>query len=786
MNKNILYVLLFLLYSGTSFGQVTDMGGPINWSNKQHPFTIPVHKHFAMKGINLAKLQAEDKINDVAKDAPWRFGYKHDTDIRLEDCIDGWEELENGDRVWRTGIVSANALSINLILEDLFIPTGAYIYLYDYKQTNRVGAYTSRNNREDGLLSTELVIGDHIIVEYYEPKEVIGQGQFTIGNVVHGYRSIGIIQDELEKSINDSGDCNFDVNCPLGNGWEDQKRSVAMIVVNGNGICTGALVNNTCEDGRPLILSANHCLSGGAATWSFRFNWASPPGTESCATVDPSTDPGAPYDQTANGATVLANGTEADYLLLEVDNMTVADAMAWNLYYAGWNHDDNANITQATCIHHPAGDVMKISREDDSPFHSTASSAEVWWIGSWELGTTQGGSSGSPLFDQDGRIVGQLYGGQAGCVGTNNNGSFDYFGRLGVSWNYGISDHLAPLSCGQALILDGWDPNAPSEMDDASAQSVSSPIGTICGDSFTPEVAIRNAGDNDLTSCTLTYNIDGGTNMVYNWTGLLGPNDSESITLPGLTSTNGAHTFNAFTSDPNATTDSNSSNDTIIVSFTIAENTIATFINITTDCYGYENAWELHDAGATLIASGGNTTVPPGGNQTATASNPGAYGNIATIQEKLCLAIGCYDFTMYDDWGDGLEGSTQGGCSNDGTYSITNSSSSILGSMQDVGFGVSETVNFCVVDDAGIDVFGIDDFLLFPNPSDGLINISLTNSKQNNFKLKVRDLSGRVIYESNLIENFSTIDLRNVANGSYFFSIENGNSILTKKVVVNN
>jgi len=785
MIKNLLYIFFVLLLSGSSFGQVTDMGGPIGWASKK-PLAHSGHKLYFMGDIDLAKLQAEDKINDAAKDAPWRFGYKHDTDIKLKNESNGWTVLENGDRVWKVEILCTNALSINLILKDLFIPKGAYIYLYDGKKTNKVGAYTSRNNRDDGLLSTELIIGDHLIMEYFEPKEVLDQGRFTIGNVVHGYRSIDTIQNELEKAINDSGDCNFDVNCQLGNGWEDQIRSVAMIVVNGNGICTGALVNNTCEDGRPLILSANHCLSGGTTTWSFRFNWVSPPGTESCATVAGSTDPGAPYDQTANGATILVNGPEADYLLLEVDNMTVADAMAWNLFYAGWNHDENTNITEATCIHHPLGDVMKISREEDSPFHSTALAAAVWWVSSWELGTTQGGSSGSPLFDQNGRIVGQLYGGNAGCVGTNNNGAFDYFGRLGVSWDHGISDHLAPLSCGQALHLDGWDPNAPSVMDDASTQTISSPSGIICGDSFTPEVSIRNAGDNDLTSCTLTYNIDGGTNMIYNWTGLLGPNDSEFITLPALTSTNGAHTFNAFTSDPNATIDGNSSNDTTSIAYTIAINTVATYINITTDCYGYENAWELHDAGTTLIATGGNSTVPPGGNQTALSSDPGAYGNIATIREKLCLAIGCYDFTIYDDWGDGLEGSTQGGCNNDGTYSITNNSSSVLGSMQDVAFGVSETVNFCVVNDAGINEFDLEDIQLFPNPSDGLINIVLNFASQNNFNLKVRDLSGRIIYESILIDNYSTIDLENVADGSYFFSIENGNSILTKKVIINN
>src|SRR5690606_20895427 len=152
------------------------------------------------------------------------------------------------------------------------------------------------------------------------------------GNVIHGYRSLDRVQGDLTKALNSSGDCNIDVHCPLGVGWEDQIRSVAMIVVSGNGICTGALINNTCNDGTPYFLTADHCVGGSTANWAFRFNWASPPGTESCATTANSTDPGPPYDQTANGATVLVSGGQADHALLQITNMTITDAQNWNLF----------------------------------------------------------------------------------------------------------------------------------------------------------------------------------------------------------------------------------------------------------------------------------------------------------------------------------------------------------------------------------------------------------------------------------------------------------------------
>ena len=783
MTNRILQLISVLFLSAVAFGQVTDLGGPLGWSKYHSSFkTIDVVQ--TMPKIDLKMIEAEDILNDAAKDAPWRFGHKFETNIRLRDFSNNWNELPNGDRVWRTEIKCVNALSINLILSNLFIPEGAYLYLYDTDQTNRVGAYTSKNNRKDGLLSTELVLGDDIIVEYVEPLAVKNQGHFTILNVIHGYRSLGIIQNQLEKGINDSGDCHYDVNCPLGNGWENEARSAAMIVVNGNGICSGALINNTCEDGRPLILTANHCLSSGTTTWSFRFNWASPPGTESCASVLGSTDPGAPFDQTANGGTVLANGTESDFLLLEADNMTLADATAWNLFYAGWNHDENTIITEATCIHHPVGDIMKISREEDSPFQSVGGGAMVWWVADWEFGTTQGGSSGSPLFDQNHRIVGQLFGGPAGCAGTSPNQLYDYFGRLGVSWDLGVGEYLAPATCGQALVVDGWDPNGTPQFDDASAQSIASPEVTICGLTFEPKVAIRNAGDNTLTECTLSYNIDGGANLTYNWTGSLGSNDSETIVLPGMSSTDGVHMFNAFTSDPNTTFDTNTGNDTVSKTFTLFANSVATFINISTDCFGYETAWQLSDSGSNLVASGGNQTFGTGGNQTASPSDLGAYGNELTVTEKYCLAVGCYDFIIFDDWGDGLEGTSQAGCNTDGNYNITSASGFVFGNMQNVAFDIFETINFCLTADAGLNSLSLDDFELYPNPSNDLINISLNAAFQGNFNLEIRDLSGRLISTMQLKDNMTTVDLSSVSNGAYFLTVSDGVSLLTKKVVV--
>jgi hypothetical protein len=781
MKKTVLSLAMVLL-AAFSFSQVTNMGGPVGWKGKVTPSkATPVH---AMPGFDLTSIQAEDVINDAAKDAPWRFGYSHKTAIQFDAGI--WMDLPGGNKLWRTEIRSEGAITMNLLLEDVNIPEGAHLYLYDIDKTNRVGAYTARNNREDGLLGTELVHGDHIVVEYFEPAAVSGQGDFTIETVVHGYRSLNHVQEELLKGLNDSGDCNIDVECPLGIGWENEVRSVAMIVVGGSGICTGALINNTCEDGRPLFLTANHCLGGSTGNWAFRFNWKSPAGTESCATTAGSVDPGAPYDQTANGATILASGTQADHALLEMTGMTVTDAENWELYYAGWNHDDtDGGVTSTTGIHHPRGDLMKICSDGDAPYHDNTGGAAVWWIDEWEEGVTEPGSSGSPLFDASHRIIGQLYGGAAACSGVNNNNDYDYYGRLGVSWSLGVSDHLAPSNCGTApLVLDGWDPNGPTLPDDASIQSISSPAGLICGETFNPVIVLRNGGSNNLTSVDISYNIDGAGTQTLNWTGSLSQNGTETIYLPAGMAGSGAHIYNAFTSNPNGTTDTNPANDATASSFTIDPSGILTNINILTDCYGYENSWELFDLNSNLVAEGGNLAVPPGGQQGADDTDPGAYGSEITITEKLCLAVGCYDFTLYDDWGDGLEGSTGFGCNSDGDYDVTNGSGTVLGSMQNVDFGVTETINFCVIDDLGLHELNALNLQVYPNPNNGTFSISLENSANTNYTITMTDLSGRVVYESNVNGVKHVIDGASLASGSYLLNLHGNNVTVSKQVVV--
>ena len=443
MKKNY-FLTFFILFACLFAGaQVTNDGEPLSWSKA----SLKNSSSITMDSFDLVAIQKEDAINDLDRTKPWRFGQEFSVNLGMDNA-GTWDELDNGDRIWRLNIVSPGAKTLNFIFDTYRVPDGASVYLYNNDRSDLLGAYTNVLNREDEMLGTWLVEGDNVWIEYHEPKNVQGQGRLNVGKVVHGYRST-TDSEIMQKALNDSGNCNQDVDCGVGADYdalkERLKHSVAFIIMQGF-VCTGQLINNTNNDKAPYFLTANHCNAGPTSTWSFRFNWISP--NPVCATSQNSTD--AAVNQTTSGATNLVNNSGSDVRLLE---LTGGLDPSWDLEWAGWDRtDDTPSFTVG--IHHPSGDIMKICRDDDPMLKTTYAGAQVWYIndgasGGWDIGVTEGGSSGSALFDEDGRIVGQLFAGQAACAGTNDNGSWDVYGRFATSWNSNnLGQWLDPTSTG--------------------------------------------------------------------------------------------------------------------------------------------------------------------------------------------------------------------------------------------------------------------------------------------------------------------------------------------------
>ncbi|WP_299364902.1 T9SS type A sorting domain-containing protein [Winogradskyella sp.] len=454
MIKNYLFAFAFALISFSGYSQVTDLVEPKSWSNN---FSDDEIELVSMPFEDLAKFMEEDlRKTQESMAKPYRFGAKLQTNVTRQSHGESII-LENDDVIWRVGFESVGAKTLNFIIRDYNLVEGAELYIYNADRSMKMGPYTSSENNDINEITTWPIDGDKVYLEFYEPSEVAGQSTFTIAELVHGYRSIPA-NNAYSKALNDSGSCNIDADCPLGDNFDLQKRSVVMLVAGGNGFCTGTLVNNTSEDGTPYILTANHCGAGfgqeapvnATASWAFRFNWISP--NPSCATFTPSTN--GPFLQTLNGAIVRASDGDSDMLLLEA---TAANAIPsdWDVVFAGWSRSTTVPAF-TTGIHHPSGDIMKICRDDDPSLRVNVSfngfTNRVWFIddganGGWEQGVTEPGSSGSQLLDASGLLIGVLSGGSAACVGTNDNNGFDFYGRLDRGWS-DVGSFLDPISTG--------------------------------------------------------------------------------------------------------------------------------------------------------------------------------------------------------------------------------------------------------------------------------------------------------------------------------------------------
>ncbi len=216
---------------------------------------------------------------------------------------------------------------------------------------------------------------------------------------------------------------------------------------------------------------------------------------------------------------------------------------------------------------------------------------------------------------------------------------------------------------------------------DAGITAIVYPESSLCGvTTFDPIVTLFNYGALDLTSVTINYDIDGSGAQTFNWTGNLTQGASVDVTLPSVTTTAGAHTFNASTSNPNGQTDEDASNDASSQAFTITLGGNAVTLTLSTDCWGSETTWEIQDGSGTAVASGGPYTDVTGGE---------------TFVENLCLPDGCYDFIINDSYGDGLNG-IPSGCAVDGNYVIEDDQGTQLVTMTNSNFGNQTTHNFCL------------------------------------------------------------------------------------------
>jgi lysyl endopeptidase len=438
--SKIIVVVAFCFSSFISYSQISQGGTPYsfgtNLKSQINSETLPA--------LDVQKALDDDSQNDGKSGRPWQFGINLEVNFNIIER-GTTETLPNGDKLVRFGIKAPNAKSLNFIFSNYRLPSGAKLYMYDNSKTNILGAFTDFNNQDDKQLGTSLITGDEVTFEYLEPANAAFQGELTLGIVTRAFKDV----INYAKAFGSSGSCEVNVNCPEASGWECQKRAALMLLVNnGSGFCSGSLINNTSQNSVPYVLTANHCYnpSASVSTWVFYFNW------ESATCANPAS---SPANQTMSGASLKANSAGTDMALVQI---TGSIPMAYNAAFAGWSRE-GTTVSSSYGIHHPSADIKKFSISANATASDTYGSAACWRTGLWTLGVTEPGSSGSPLFDPNHRIIGQLYGGPSACNVSAAN-KYDYYGKFHVSWTGGgtsatrLSDWLDPLNT-NATTLDG-------------------------------------------------------------------------------------------------------------------------------------------------------------------------------------------------------------------------------------------------------------------------------------------------------------------------------------------
>lgn len=437
LSKTIFFLALLCAYTKVS-AQLSTHEQPVSFDSKLKLTVLSKSSNptLIMPSLDMAKIEAEDKV-DEEYDMPPRFGYSHFVNYDLNNS-GTWYELPNGDKLWQLEVVCPTALSVNFCYDKFWIPEGGKFFVYSKDKKHTIGAFTSKNNMlEKGKIcgfATGLVYGNDVVLEYYQPKETSSDATISIEKIVHGYRYIRIY--ELGYGVSDS--CMVNVNCYEGQKWQFEKKAVALIIVDGERWCTGSLINTTNLSQTPFFLTANHCVSpygdasGNANLNTFCFYWDyEEPGCINYG-VEPS------HDKYTTRATIVANYAIPDFALLRLTNDPLNIFRDSVHYYLGWDMSGLSGDS-CVCIHHPRGDVKKISTSLSQPHQGNYPdySHDNWyWDVHWDEtinghGVVNQGSSGSPLLNNAHRIIGQLR--RSNTEGCYYDG-YSLFGKFSVSW----------------------------------------------------------------------------------------------------------------------------------------------------------------------------------------------------------------------------------------------------------------------------------------------------------------------------------------------------------------
>ena len=428
-----------------------------------------------LQPLDLAKLALEDARTDSkSRNGGWRFAIP--TDGSWTPMTAGqWQHGADGRSMWRMRVsTSADTSHLNFGFSEFWLPSDASLNVYRPDGLQQVGPYTEADHAVTGQLWTPILAGSDAVIELQVATADILRVRLVLSRISQGYRGFGAVNRQAK-----AGSCNMDVAC-LGNSdsWNLPRGSVGAYTRNGSDICTGSLVNNTNNDRRMLFATATHCGNSPANIASVLVYWryesanCRTPGSAASGMVIPRPS------STSTGIAVLAAtnnpfggggaaSTRSDWELLE---LSAPNEAGLDLYWAGWDRrtagsgveiclspplmpDPSSAEGLCASIHHPSVDEKRITFLDrNMQVGNIASASNVHWTTFWAgstpsnsppvlpnipapqpttvvSGVTEPGSSGSPLYNAQKRLVGVLSGGASFC-GASPGQLDDEYGAL--------------------------------------------------------------------------------------------------------------------------------------------------------------------------------------------------------------------------------------------------------------------------------------------------------------------------------------------------------------------
>ena len=503
--KSLMSVLCFcVLFTQNIYSQVITEYFPEGDALKSLPllqFSVSKENVCKMPSFDLAELQKEDYLYDGK--GLFRFGKAFDVSYSLNDGT--WTNVDGG-RLWSMTFESSNALSLNFVFNDFFLPDSAYLYIVNKDNTELFGPVTSEATKENGVFLTNVMQGDKATIYLFEPSSQYGRASLSVKRVVHGYRESDLMKRFREAKTQPTN-CTLDIAC--FSTYEKESDAVGLMYdSSGNYVTCGSLVMSTDYSFKPYFLTGFCCIdlayppldgvlsdaekaSVGNSAFIFRYKHSSCNGSSYITS------------STYNGATFKAASHDSDFALLEINHDLKSNT---DLSWLGWDRSTSTTPQSGACIHHTNGGPMEIAFDYDAfqtgtyPNHGS----NCFWVVEFDDGVTKLNANGSPLLNGLKRVVGQLTG----------RGSYDatmsyceqpqvYFGKFSKSWTGNgtndtrLSNWLNPISSSQTT------------MDSYRAPYISGPS-TLSG---TCDYSIANLPSG--FSVSWSYVLNSGSNVTF-------------------------------------------------------------------------------------------------------------------------------------------------------------------------------------------------------------------------------------------------------------------------------